>query len=59
MIHQRSKVDLVSMMLKILVCAIFILPSLFSCSKEPTASVPFTLYVDNAPWKHPGVSYER
>ena len=47
MIHQRSKVDLGSMMLKIFVCAILILPSLFSCSKEPTAPGPFTLYVDN------------
>jgi len=47
MIHQRSKMDLVSMILKFFVCAIFILPSLFSCSKKPTASAPFTLYVDN------------
>jgi len=47
MIHQRSKVDLVSMMLKLFVCAIFILPSLFSCSKESTAPDPFALYVDN------------
>jgi hypothetical protein len=34
-------------MLKLFVCAIFILPSLFSCSKEPTAPSPFTLYADN------------